>query len=180
MDAAKFCVTVQCLRALPAGLLQAHASLHAYSQARAAWLLCCADGPLYLPSRPTKRGLPSAGFLPTTPRVQLGPGWRHCLCLLRSHGRWDKCNRGLGKQSFQAYFVHIHKRVFPFFYLLRCADVRVQQRNFRVFPGPDAFPHYLAGWGRELFAHPAWGHGWVKSLPSSYSVENRFVTLSWF
>lgn len=30
-----------------------------------------------------------------------------------------------------------------FFYLLRCADVRVQQRNLRLFPSSYAFPRYL-------------------------------------
>ncbi len=177
-DTRKLCVTVQCLCALSAGLLQAHSSLHAYPQAGASWLFPCADGPLYLPSGPTERGLPSAGFLSTTPRVQLGPGWCHRLCLLSSHGRWDKCARGrlvtwrAGWMSSWARLVCICKRVFPLFYLLRCADVRVQQRNLRVFPSSNAFPCYLAGWGGELLAYSPGGHGWVERSKSAQKVQN--------
>ncbi len=66
--------TGQCLCALPAGLLQAHTSLHAHPEAGASWLFPRTDGPLYLPGRPAERGIASAGLLSTTPRVQLGPG----------------------------------------------------------------------------------------------------------
>lgn len=42
-------------------------------------------------------------------------------------------------------FLCTRKHVFHLFYLLRRADVRVQQRNLRVFPSSNALPRYLAG-----------------------------------
>lgn len=45
----------------------------------------------------------------------------------------------------QYIFVYIFKHVFNLFRLLRCADVRVQQRNLWIFSSPNALSCYLTG-----------------------------------